>query len=267
MSAIDDLRILARRRRSAVTSKERRIFNNTGVDLKNTKDDPRRAPSIVKKYNTRQLTDYIKQLDKFMLRENGYIADSSGGLIPKRDWLKYKRTEKTYNKMVKAKFDKIADIHDPHRNMTIRQAEGLFVPENLRAAGEIRHRPYNEIHRNAKNIKNVEALKKLQAQVDGKRSKAYLVKALDAGRKQAGQMLDNAGISELKSALAGLSNQQFNVLWNYWGFAGRLAQIGESGGEGKKNIDRHDPFNAEQKDDIRDDIKEFIEDAKKLTVD
>lgn len=264
MNNINILRAEVRKRRSAVTSKERRIYNNTGIDLKNTKDDPRRPPSVVKNYNTTQLNNYLRDLNNFMLRENGYIPDSSGGFIPKRDWLSYLRSERKLNKIVKAHFNKIADIRDPYRNVTIRQAEGLFVPDDARAAGEIRHRPYNEIHRNPKNIKNVDALKKLQNQINKKQTKEYLQEAINNGRSQANSMLANAGISELKNAMAKLSDQQFDVLWNYWGFAGRLAQIGSSGGNSVKNIESRDRLPQQEKDNIKEDVEELINDAMKL---
>lgn len=267
MAYIDNLRNDVRKRRAAVTNKERRIFNNTGIDLKGTKEDPRRPPSVIKKYNVTQLNSYLADLDNFMRRDNGYVPDSSGGFIRKRDWLNYKRAERKFNKIVKSEFDKIGDIRDPFRNVTIREAEGLFVPESKRAQGEIRHRPLNEINRNSKNIKSAEALKKLYDQVNGRTSKDYVKNALDAGRKQAGQMMDNAGISSLKDAVTQLSNQQFNVLWNYWGFAGRLAQIGESGGHRGRNTERHDPLDAQEKDNIKEDIFDFIEEARKLNFD
>lgn len=267
MSDIDDLRAQVRKRRSAVTNKENRIFNNTGVKIANTQEDPRRALGVVKKYNTTQLNNYLKDLNAFMQRGNGYVPDSSGGFIRKNEWLKYKRSEVKFNRIVKIHFDKIKDIRDPYRNVTVKNAEALFVPDSARAQGEIRHRPYNLISRNPQNVKNAAALKKLQNDIDNKSSKEYLSKALDAGRKQAEQMMDNAGISELKAALGKLSNQQFDVLWNYFGFAGRLAQIGESGGKRKENIDRKDPLNAEQKDNIAKDVESLIKDAAKLKFD
>ena len=264
MASIDDLRAEVRKRRAAVTAKENRIKRNTGVDLKGTREDPRRDPKVIKKYNSNQLRAYLKELNNFMLRENGYVPDSSGGFIRKRDWLNYKRNERNFNKIVRQHFEKIADIKDPYRNVTIREAEGLFVPESKRAAGEIRHRPLNEIDRKPKNIKSAEALKKLNDQIKKKSDPKFLDKAIKAGRKQAGQMLDNAGLSSLKDAVAKLSNQQFDVLWNYWGFAGRLAQIGESGGQRGKNVGRADVLDAQEKDNIKEDIQDFINEAKKL---
>lgn len=268
MSRIEELRLEVRKRRSAVTAKENRIYRNTGIDLKNTNEDPRRAPSVIKKYNTNQLNNYLTDLNNFMMRENGYIADSSGGFIKKRDWLKYKRSERKYNKIVAQHFEGIGDILDPYRNVTIREAEQLFIPNLKRAQGEIKHRPLNEINRNPQNIKNAKALKKLQDQVEGRLDKNYVPKALAAGRKQAGQMLDNAGLSGLKNMVSRLNNRQFDVLWNYWGFAGRLAQIGSSGGNRSKNVEeRNDPLDAQEKDNIKEDIEEFIKSASELKFD
>ena len=270
MARIDELRDEARKRRSAVTGKERRILNNTGIDLRNTREDPRRDPKVIKKYNSRQLVNYIQELNNFMQRDNGYVPDSSGGFIRKRDWINYKRSERKYNKIVDEHFNDIANILDPYRNVTIREAEIMYVPDSKRAQGEIRHRPYNEINRNPQNIKNAEALAKLHAQVEGKLDKHYLPKAIAAGRKQAGQMLDNAGLGGLRDAVGRLTDRQFDILWNYWGFAGRLSQIGESGGHRAKNVretDKFDPLSAQEKDNIKDDISEFIDNAKELKFD
>lgn len=267
MNNIDRLRDEVRKRRAAVTGKERRILNNTGIDLKNTKEDPRRSPSVVKKYNTKQLNDYLKKLNDFMARDNGYVPDSSGGFIRKSVWLKYKRIERKYNKIVVNHFNDIGGIIDPYRGVTIREAEKLFVPESKRAQGEIRHRPYNEIERTAKNIKSADALGKLQLQLEGKLDKKYLPKQISAGRSQANMMLDNANLADFKEVIGKLSNRQFDVLWNYWGFAGRLSQIGDSGGHRSKNVREHDlkdPLSAQEKDNIAEDVKEFIDAASKL---
>lgn len=270
MSRLEELRDIVRRRRAAVTAKERRIFLNTGIDLKGTREDPRRPPSVVKKYNINQLNKYLADLNNFMLRSNGYIPDASGGFIRKVDWQKYKKAEQKYNKIVQGHFENIADVLDPYRNVTIRQAEALFVPESKRAAGEIRHRPFNEISRDPRNIKSAEALAKLHAQIEGRLDKNYLPKAIKAGRSQANAMLSNAGLDSLKAVVGKLSDQQFDVLWNYWGFATRLSQIGESGGHRSKatrEADRNDRLSAQDKDDIKNDIKEFVDAAKELKFD
>lgn len=262
MSRIEELRLEVRKRRSAVTAKERRILNNTGIDLKDTPEDPRRPPKVIKKYNTKQLYTYLGELNAFMMRDNGYVPDSSGGFIRKRDWLRYKRSERKLNKIVEAHFDNIGGINDPYRNVTIREAESSYVPDTKRAQGEIRHRPYNEVNRNSKNIKNAAALKKLQDQVEGKLDKGYFPKAIAAGRKQANQMLDGAGLTDLKEMVASLSNRQFDVLWNYWGFAGRLSQAYVNyRNKNVREMDRNDPLTAQDKDNIREDVKKYLDDA------
>lgn len=261
MDDLSKLRDEVRKRRAAVTAKENRIRKNTGVKIQGTKEDPRRPPSVIKKYNRTQLNSYLRELNNFMGRDNGYVADSSGGLIPKRKWNNYKRLERQYNKIVQGHFEEIADIKDPYRNVTIRKAESLYVPESSRAQGEIRHRPYNELNRNNKNIKSEQALDKLTKQLEGRLDKGYLPEALDAGRNQAIQMLNNAGLSNLKSTLLKLSNKQFDVLWNYWGFATRLAQIGDSGPHGNGHEKDKDRLDSQESDNIKNDIKEFIEAA------
>jgi hypothetical protein len=210
---------------------------------------------------------YLGDLNNFMSRSNGYIPDASGGYIKKKDWLKYKRIERKYNRIVNANFEDIADIRDPYRNVTIRKAESIYLPENMRAAGEIKHRPLNKFNRDPKNIKSADALMKLQAQVEGRLNKNYLPKAIAAGRSQTNAMLDNAGLSELKGAVAALSNGQFNVLFNYWGFAGRLSQIGGTNGKRGPNIDSKNRLDPDEYDSIKADVEEFISEAKKLQVD
>lgn len=264
---IEFLRELVKKRRSAVTSKENRIRRNTGITIQGTQEDPRRPPSVVKSYNAKQLNSYLGDLNAFMSRGNGYIPDASGGFIRKSNWLAYKRIERVNNALAKAEFASFAEVHDPVRNMTVREAEVLFTPDSKRAQGDIRHRPYSVVDRKPENIKNAKALDTLKKQLEGKQNPAYLPKAIKASRKQAGMMMDNAGVSELKKVLAKLSDNQFNFLWNYTGFAGRLAQIGESGGHRSKNVrdeEKHDPMSSEEKNSIREDIKNIINETIKI---
>lgn len=264
---IQFLREQVKKRRAAVTAKENRIRRNTGVEIAGTPEDPRRPPSVIAKYNARQLNNYLGDLNSFMSRGNGYIADASGGFIRKSSWLAYKRVERANNALAKAEFESFADVHDPVRNMTVREAEVLFTPDSKRAQGDIRHRPYSVVDRKPENIKNAAALDKLKKQLDGKLAPGYLPKAIKASRRQAGMMMDNAGVSDLKKVMAKLSDSQFNLLWNYTGFAGRLAQIGESGGHRSKTVrdeEKHDPMSSQEKNSIREDIKNILTEAHKI---
>ena len=267
MTDVDNLRQEVRKRRAAVTAKERRILNNTGIDLRGTSEDPRRAPSVIKGYNSRQLSSYLSALNRFMARSNGYVADNSGGFIHKSEWLGYKRLERKYNAIVKSHFESIGDILDPYRNVTIREAEPLYVPDSKRAQGDVVHRPYSIVDRNNKNIKNAASLEKLKKSLEGKLDKGYLPKAIKAGRDQANSMMDNAGLSDLKEVVNKLSDHQFNVLWNYWGFASRLGQIGSSGSYRGKNVreqDKGNPLSAQDQNDIRDDVRKIIVQAQAI---
>lgn len=260
------LREMVRKRRGAVTSKENRIRRNTGIELQGTQDDPRRPPSVVNKYNSRQLNSYLAELNAFMNRGNGFIPDASGSFIKKADWTAYKKAERANNAIARAEFNAVKNIHDPFRNMKIGEAEPLFTPDNKRAQGDIRHRPFSIVDRKPENIKNAAALAKLKKQLEGKLDKGYLPKAIKASRKQANQMLDNAGMSEFRTTMKALSDSQFNVLWNYTGFAGRLGQIGESGGHRSKNTETKNPMSAQEVNNIREDIANILAEARYMRI-
>jgi len=262
------LRQEVRKRRSAVTGKERRILNNTGIDIRNTTEDPRRPPSVVNKYNRAQLNNYLGKLNAFMSRGNGYIPDASGGFIRKSEWLAYKRIEKVYNEKAAGHFNKIKDIVDPYRNKTIAEADRLYRPDSAMAQGDVSHRPLSPVNgRKAQNIKNAAALEKLKRQLEGKLDQKYLPAQITKGRQQAESMLDNAGLSDLKKAMGKLNTDQFNVLWNYWGFGTRLGQLGSSGSHRSKNVremEGQDRLSSQDKDNIRQDVLDMITEAGKL---
>lgn len=261
---IEYLRREVKKRRGAVTSKENRIRRNTGIVIQGTSEDPRRPPGVINKYNAKQLNTYLAELNAFMQRGNGYIPDQSGGFIRKKKWLEYKRIERANNKIATAMFESVANMHDPIRNMTVKEAERLYTPDSKRAQGDIRHRPFSNVDRKPQNIKNANAMDILLKQLKGKLDKGYLPKAIKAQRSQANQMMDNAGISELRKVMAKLTDHQFNVLWNYTGFATRLGQIGSSGGHRSKNVETKNPMSSEEQNSIREDIASILEEAKDI---
>lgn len=264
---VEALRNLVRKRRSAVTAKETRILKNTGIDIKGTKEDPRLPPSVVNRYNRAQLNSYLGRLNAFMSRSNGYILDSSGTLISRAEWTRYSSTERRYNALAKADFNKVKKLIDPISGLSIADREKLLVPDSKRAQGDVIHRPYSEVHRKPQNIKNEKALIKLNTFMNKKLAAGYLPKQLASQRRQARAMVKNAGI---KVDFNSLSDNQFNALWNYTGFATRLGQIGSSGSHRSKNVresDSKDRMNAQVKDEIAEDVQTIVEKAKTWSID
>lgn len=264
---VEPLRELVRKRRAAVSAKEARIFKNTGVDIRDTKEDPRLPPSVVNRYNRAQLNSYLGRLNAFMARSNGYILDQSGTLISRAEWTSYGFVERRYNAVAKADFNKVKNIIDPISGLSIADREKLLVPDAKRAQGDVIHRPYSEIHRKPQNIKNQQAVLKLKADLLKKLSAGYLPKQIKSQRAQAKAMSLNAGI---KIDFNSLSDNQFNALWNYTGFATRLGQIGSSGSHRSKNVresDSKDTINSQAKDEIAEDVQDIVEKAKTWTLD
>lgn len=262
------LRAEVRKRRSAVTAKENRIKRNTGVDLRDTAQDPRRPTKTVDRLNTPQLKSYLKELDSFMSRDNGFVAGANNAPIPKKDWLAYKRVEKKYNEIGKSHFEQIADIFIKPFGMTVAERDKRMVPDSLRSQGEIVHRPYGEIDRKASRIKDAAALDKLKKAMEKKLTKDFLPEQIAAARNQLSQMLNGMTNEEsLKEKASKLTDSQFNVLWNYTSFATAISAVSESGGhrsKATKDADSSDRYMTGVKEGYSDDVGKLLDWAEEL---
>jgi hypothetical protein len=219
------LRAFVKKRRNAVTAKENRIKRNTGVDIRNTAQDPRRPLTVVDKYNKSQLTKYLSDLESFMSRSVGYVGGSGNTPLPKLDWLRYKKLENKYNKIGMEHFNAIADIFIPQAGMTISQRDKTLVPDSISAQGAIVNRPYSPIDRKPNNIPSQKALDKLIADMNKKVSGKFLPEKLQEGRGQLNTMLNSIGNPELISEANLLTDSQFDILWNYTNFASNVSGI------------------------------------------
>jgi hypothetical protein len=222
---LENLRNQVRARRNAVTAKENRIKKNTGVDLRGTKEDPRRPLEVVDKYNAKQLMSYLGDLNAFMSRNSGFVAGANGVPLPKDQWVEYKNLEKKFNSIGTEQFNKIADIFIPQSGMTISQRAKTISPDTVSAQGDIVNRPYSHTERDPKNIASPEALKVLIKDLKGKVSPKYLPAKLKESRGQAEEMLTTIGNTNLTARVQALSDNQFNTLWNYTNFTRQMSGI------------------------------------------
>lgn len=219
------LRAMVRKRRNDVTAKENRIKRRTGVDIRNTQQDPRRPVNVVEKYNKRQLLSYFQELDSFMSRGNGFVAGAGNSAIPKQLWMEYKRLESRYNSIGAMQFKEISNIFIPTAGMTIAQRDATIIPDKLSAQGAIVNRPYSVLDRRPNNVKDAQALQKLVKDMRRKVSEKFLPEKIKEGRKQLNDMLTTIGNNELKAKANSLTDAQFNVLWNYTNFATNVSGI------------------------------------------
>lgn len=259
------LREIVRKRRSAVTAKENRIKRNTGVDVRGTSLDPRRPLQVVDKYNRVQLSNYLNELNAFMARGVGFLSGANGSIIPKRDFLSYKKLERQVNKIGAMKFAEIADIFVPVNGMTIRQRENTVKGEKVRGAGEIVVTPYSHIERDAADIKDLNALNKLKENLKSKTEKAYLPTQIKLAREQLDMMLDVLGNGDLKSSVDSLTDYQFDIMWNHTNFATNVSSIYFV--MQSKTVKSEDRWHSSVIEDYSNDIRELLSWASQLPKD
>lgn len=266
--SLEDLRAAVRKRRSQVTAKENRIKRNTGVDLRDTPSDPRRPVNVVRRYSARQLNAYLRELNTFMLRDNGFVAGINNTAIPKADWIAYKKIERQYNAIGQGIINAIGGILNPVNNMTILERENSMIPKSKRAQGDVVHRPFGVEDRKPGNIKDAAALAKIRLKLEKKLKSDYLPAQIEAGRAQLSKLL--VGIGEDDSLLkkaAALTDSQFNILWNYTNFATAVSAISPSGGHRSSAVIEQDSSNRYMSGVVSgygDDIRVFFDWAKTL---
>jgi len=214
-SEVERLRRLVKKRRADVLAKEARIRRNTGIDIKGTREDPTRPRDVINKYNAQQLRAYYRDLDAFMSRSNNYVAGVGGVPLPKALYREYKKLENRFNATGDKKFEEMADIFLPTHGVTIRQREEMLKPSIPTAGGENTTHPYTRINKQPKNITSVNALKTLIADMNKRLKGGYNVAKIAEQRQEANDALDRLGMAHFKERFANLTNQQFDMLWNY----------------------------------------------------
>lgn len=222
---LNNLRAVVRKRRAAVSNKIYRIRISTGVDVAGHPDDPRRPPAVIKKYNKAQLSTYLRDLNSFMARDNQYVAGAGNVALPRKLYKAYKNLEDRFNLIGDKKFEEMADIFLPTHGMSIRQREAMLTPSVPKAGGENTTHPYTHMDKKAKNIASVDALKKLIADMNRRLKGGYNASMIKLQREEMRNALDRVGMHELKARGDKLSNQQFDMLWNYAKFGNKIYDL------------------------------------------
>lgn len=187
-----------------------------GVEIGGTRYDPRRNLGNVKKYTKKQLESYSASLSNFTSRNNGFERGQGGTPLSSSGVKAYRRTERAFNKRAESEYSRVADIAIPGRGMTVRQADMVDRPTNrLRAGGETVSRPFDIVKRNIMNVTGDKALNRLTKQLADKLKPQFKPKALRAQRAQFMDMLTTIGNIEQVNSAKELSDEQFNVLFNY----------------------------------------------------
>lgn len=259
MNELERLREMVRKRRSAVTAKIARIRRNTGVDITGRSEDPRRATDAIKRYNVRQLNNYLGELNAFQSRSVGYVAGAGGVPIPRNKWREYKRLEAQYNAIGAKHEASVADIFIPTSGMTIRQRKAMIHPT---AVGEVVNNPYAWVEREPEQVRDAKSMDKLITDMRRRTDRKYLPGEIAKARKQLNEMLKTAGMNDVAKQASKLSNSQFDTLWNYTNFATQVSLSYEL--MKLRSADAKERWHDSVLEDARDDIGSLLEWANEL---
>lgn len=218
-SNLERLRAEVLARHTAANRKVSRLRREKGVEVEGTSHDIRRDISKVKRYNTAQLNSYLKQLNSFTDRSTQFVAGKQGAPIPIQKWRAYEKVERKYNELVRSHDSQFGDTFVPTSGMTIAQRAAMMTPDKVVAHGTATAKPYSVLSRKPNRIKDAEALEKLRKDVEKKLSPDYLDKRIKQSRREMRDMLKVIGAPDLQAQADKLTDYQFNILWNYGGFA------------------------------------------------
>lgn len=256
------LRAEVRKRRAAATKKVARMRREKGVNITGTPHDPRRSIKAVNKYNSAQLRSYLNQLNTFQSRNVGYVAGINGVPLPKAAWERYKRAERTFNKIGQANSQAISNVNIPGKGMTAQERKDVVVPTRMSAAGDAANGAYTQHNRQPSNIKNLAALERLYKSFQKKIDPKYLPQQIRKARRMNNRLLDELGYGEFKSRIAKLSQHQMDYLWNHTDYASRLSSSYES--MKKRWAGNEERYQNTIEDNAEWDIEELIESAEGL---
>ncbi len=218
MSKIDARRAALIAQRKRVTTKIARMAKVYDANVSGTRLDPRKSANEIKSMNSRQLTAYQRSLDRFMSRDTGYVGEA---LLPIAEVRRYLSVERVHNKLAKPLYDVYKNLPGPGGQQTVAERDAL-MEGRPRMATDASNRPLSPINRDPRNIASLRGLRKLTKQLEKKIKPGTYERNVKQGRKQAAQMLKQIADAELTRQIKGLSDREFDFLFNFHGLANDL---------------------------------------------
>jgi hypothetical protein len=201
-------------------------YNKTkkGIEISDTRFDPRVSVDQIKTMNKKQLTTQLKKLKSFSDRSTAFVPADSGAPIPKSLWDKLEATRLRYNtKVVKVK-DKIGPIFLPRNGMTIAERQASIKPkDSVTSHGAVTTPHAEEEARDSTDFASAAAVQKMIDRLNKKMSRKFDKERVERDRDSARQMLEVMGSDDLNEQLDALSDRDFDLLWSYGGFAEDLS--------------------------------------------
>lgn len=203
-----------------------------GVEIAGTKFDPRRDPSKVSRYNTRQLESYVKSLQTFNGRSTQFEAGVRGAPLPrfgKYGWQNYKAGENAVRAQAAKVMEPVQDVRLPGPGSTpknIREGDETISQRAAKIRGKhptVTNQGYLPPERQPKNIKDADSLAKLTKANAKRMTKTFQAKEHKRAREELKQMVAVFQDDDLTNNIASLTKGQFDMLWNFTKFADALS--------------------------------------------
>jgi len=202
--------------RRAVSRKISRIQRNNDATVAGSEFDPRRpiAPNL----NARQLEAQIAREKAFLSRKIQFVGDAHGAPIPRAEWVPLAKTQEKYNAMVVKGLDAMGSLVLPSGE-TVAKRNAKMKADHEMAGNPSVKTPHQPRVLTPKNVNGRKAVKALKEDLERKMRPSYDKKELKRQKEELRQVLAAIKNPGLDEDIASLTNNQFNLLWNYTSFA------------------------------------------------
>jgi hypothetical protein len=266
LNELEALREEARKAHRAAGKKASRLRTGSGVEIGGSKYDVRRDPAKIKRYNKRQLSNYIGELKGFTDRKTQFVGLQNGVPAPRAKWEQAVKLTQKNNKLGMKNFDRVADIFLPNGN-TVKERSKDLTTKSKRADGAVANRPYAmQDVKKPSQYPSEEALDIAIKSLSKRTSGEYHPEQIVKGRENAFRMLEKIGDKEMAYRVYALNDAQFDYLWNFSGFPTELLPAYLKSEVEAQRMKQDDLIEAMNADGKRDEAIKLLESAEELKV-
>lgn len=222
MPNINDLRLIAIQKHKAATRKVSRAKAATGVELTGSTHDPRQELAQIRQASPRELSAYVRNLEKFLDRGTQFVPDAHNKPIPRTTWDKVQKSEAKKNAFVAKFYDEFKDVYIDPAGQTVDQRMAAVTPLHAHMGQRTTDSPYKKATRKSTSIYGEAGAKRLIEHNLKQGTLRHEKETLNNHRRGIMKMLDQVGDIEKMEQVAKLTQRQWAILWKYTPFAANI---------------------------------------------
>lgn len=192
----------------------RKLSRLRGLGVNSSDIDPRKDVKLVRRYTKSQLGAQLVRLEGFNSRKTQFVPGARGLPIPKADWVRYQKTEKSYNTMIDLSSSSIGSLRIGDSSMTIAEHYATIIPKNgvSMGGGSMRYHPLN---RSSKGVVKPENIDKLIVDLEKRMQPGYQSEQEKRIRDNFDALLKYSGRGDLSELAHKLEPGMFHLIWNF----------------------------------------------------